>query len=145
MEDSLKPNSSEKRTSQPTETVDVYMERLLNNIEENKRKNAILQNKISKQENILTNLQKSSSEQTANTIQSESKFSLPLGSSRGYSLSFKNQREYEQGKERVEVLEKFIAGRWLSEDVTVKEFVDEHQSIAETMLMYEINNDLLPI
>lgn len=145
MEDGIRQNLIEKRTSQPTEAVDVYMERFLKNIEENKKRNLNAQGNILKQENILTDLQRLPSNEVVNTIQAKSKFSLDLGSYSGFSFFFKTKEEYEQGKYRVEVLDKLIAGRYLSEDPIIKRFVDEHQEIAEAMLRYEIDNDLLPI
>lgn len=71
----------------------------------------------------------------------------PLYSSKGVYTSLRTRDEYDDVKKRVDDLTNRIdkIGGWLSDDPAIKTMVDEQQRLAEAMLMYEIENDLLPI
>lgn len=71
----------------------------------------------------------------------------PIFSSRGVYTSLRTREEYEDIKNIVDDLSNGIteADGWLSNDPKMKAMVDEQQRLAGLMLMYEIENDLLPI
>jgi len=71
----------------------------------------------------------------------------PLYSSKRFYASLRTREEYENIKNRVNDLTNKIEkiGGWLSKDPAIKALVDEQQRLANMMLMYEIENDLLPI
>lgn len=62
-----------------------------------------------------------------------------------FSLVIKDRKEYQRIKERVDELGVQLKDKFLDEDAETKKLVDEHQRLAESMLMYEIENDMLPI
>lgn len=70
-----------------------------------------------------------------------------LYSSKGVYTSLRTREEYDDVKKRVDNLTNRIdkIDGWLSDDPAIKAMVDEQQCLAEAMLMYEIENDLLPI
>lgn len=71
--------------------------------------------------------------------------SFPLSSSK-YQYVIKNKEEYEETKNKVEALSNKIdeLHGWLSNDPKLRSMVNEQQRLANAMLMYEIDNDLLP-
>lgn len=59
--------------------------------------------------------------------------------------SIKTDEEYKLVKARVEKLGKIIGDNWFSDNPRIKKLVQEHQHLANKMLEYEIEHDLIPI
>lgn len=59
--------------------------------------------------------------------------------------SIKTDEEYKLVKARVEKLGKTIGDNWFSDNPRIKKLVQEHQHLANKMLEYEIEHDLIPI
>lgn len=55
------------------------------------------------------------------------------------------EEEYLQVKERVEKGGKVLEGKFLSDDPKIRKWVEAYTDLANQMLMYEIEHDLLPI
>lgn len=72
--------------------------------------------------------------------------SISLSSSKYQYVVIKTKKEYEEIKNKVDVLTKEIDdfNGWLSDDPKLKKMVEEQQKLANAMLMYEIEHDLLP-
>jgi hypothetical protein len=45
----------------------------------------------------------------------------------------------------VEKLERYIADRWFEDDPQIKRWVAAHELLAQSLLMFDIDNDKLPI
>jgi hypothetical protein len=57
----------------------------------------------------------------------------------------KTDDEYQEVLGMVEKLERYIADRWFEDDPQIKRWVAAHELLAQSLLMFDIDNDKLPI
>jgi hypothetical protein len=100
----------------------------------NEEEIAPMQNKDDQMQEKLAPMQENSIQQEPNSIVSyKDKYLIDT------------EDKYKSIKAVVNNLEEKIKNRWLSDNIEDKLLVEEHQKLANSLLSYEINNDLLPL
>ena len=98
--------------------------------------------------NLQTNSPKGNSEsqpQSFADMQTQDTKSIQVSYKDEYKFGIKSDEEYQLVKSRVNKLGELIGNNWLSTAPLIQELVQEHQLLAEKMLAFEIEHDLLPI